>query len=288
MEVKPKRNCLRISVGAVIALLAAGAGADPIVADNFTLASGTGVATVNNTESSGVGTYSTIQGANGMSVTTVSGFGDGNVLSLANGTQTYYRQFDGATTLTLNSLLEHQTLRLAFDVRFNGSFAGADNFSFGFIDDSPANSVLYANVDLSSSGGTLSELRYRTGSFNMSDAAGSTIFGSPFTEPSTVSGQAYLLQLDITKQTDGGFLVEYFRDGLLAGSTLQGTSSNFTTTAGGLAISGIAFRHSQTPNVVTYLDNVTVAVIPEPLTGIFFLGGGAMLAYRRRWYRVLT
>lgn len=254
--------------------------ADLLAADNFTGSSGTGVGSVANTESTGVGTYTTIQGVNGMSVTTVSGFGNGNVLSLANGTQTYYRPFDGAATLTLNSLTAGQKLSLSYTARFDGSFGGADNFSFGFVNFGSPNSILYANVDLSATGGTASEFRYRTGSFNMSDAG--LAFGSVFTNPTSVSTTSYQLELSVTRQVDNAYLIEYLRDGVLYGSTTQTNGSTFANAVAGLAITGVAFRHSQTPGVVSYLDDVTVAVVPEPFTSLLFLGGGALLIGARR------
>lgn len=265
-----------------LALLGCSARADLLASDNFTGSSGTGVGSVANTESTGVGTYTTVQGANGMSVTTLSGFGNGNVLSLANGTQTYYRPFDGASTLTLNSLTAGQTLRLAYTARFDGSFGGADNFSFGFVNFGSPNSILYANVDLSATGGTQSEFRYRTGSFNMSDAGLS--FGTLFTNPTSVSTTSYNLELSVTRQVDNAYLIEYLRDSVLYGSTTQTNGSTFANAVGGLNITGVAFRHSQTPGVVTYLDEVTVAVVPEPFAGLLFLSGGALLIGGRRWF----
>lgn len=270
----------------ILAALLSGrhAQADILAADNFTASSGTGVGTVNNTESAGVGTYTTVQGANGMSVTTQSGFGNGNVLSLANGTQTYYRPFDGGSTLTLNSLSAGQTLSLSYTARFDGSFGGADNYSFGFVNFGSPNSILYANVDLSTVGGTQSEFRYRTGSFNMSDAG--LTFGNIFTNPTSVSTTSYNLQLNVTRQVDNAFLVEYLRDGVLYGSTVQTNGSTFASAVGGLAITGVAFRHSQTPGVVTYLDDVSVSVVPEPVTGVLFLGGAALLIGGRRRFAI--
>ena len=241
--------------------------ADSLAADNFTASTGSWVGVVNDAESTGVGTYTTIQGANGMNVTNLAGFGSGNCLSLTNGTQTYYRPFNGATNLTLNGLATGQVLRLSFEVRFTGGFGGADNFSFGFVNFGTTNSILYANVDLSSVGGTSSEFRYRTGSFNLSDAG--TTFGSSFTEPTTVSASNYVMQLEVTKTTNGSFTIDYYRDQALAGSTTQTNGSTFATTVGALAISGIAFRHAQVPGLISYLDQVSVTLSsPEtPATG---------------------
>ena len=254
-----------------------------LVNDNFTLSSGTGVGTVNNTSASGVGTYSTILGTAGMSVTTISGFGSGNVLSLANNTNTYFRAFDGAASLTLGGLAANETLSMSFDVRFVGTFGAAQNFSFGFIDNDPANSVIYANVNLNSGS---SEFRHRAGSFNMSDA-GATIPSSGWTEPATISGNSYSFQLGVTKQENGDYLIEYYRDGALVGSNTEAGNGTWATSMANTAISGIAFRHSQTPGLVTYIDNVTVAssAIPEP-SAFALLGGagvlGLALVRRRR------
>lgn len=258
-----------------------------LIDDNFTLSSGTSVSTVNNTESAGVGTYTTVQGSplTSMSITTVSGFGDGNVLRLANGAQTYFRPFDAGSTLTLNALGVNQTLRVSFDIRFDGGFGGADNFSFGFVNVSTPNSILYANLDLSAVGGLASEFRYRTASFNMSDNIASTIVGGGWTEPATVSTAAYTMQLDVTKQDGGGFLLDYYRDGSIVGTSSQSVSSAFAVNAGGLAISGVAFRHSNLPGVTTYIDNVNasyVSSVPEPSTGAALLSAGIVVLWVSR------
>lgn len=252
-----------------------------LINDNFSLSSGTWVSSVTSTEASGVGTYSDIFGANGMAVTTVSGFGNGNVLALTNSSAvTHYRAFNDAETLTLNSLAADETLRLTLDIRYFGNFGGADNFSFGFVNRGSPNSILYANLDLNSSGGTSSEFRYRVGSFNMSD--GGLITGSSFTESNTVSAVNYSLQLDITHQLAGGFVVDYYRDGSLIGTHTAVDGSAFDTAMGDVSITGIAFRHSQTPGLITYIDNVNVSVVPEPATGLLLLSGAAILFYRRR------
>ena len=257
-----------------LALLSPGlsARATILVQDNFTNSSGSGVALVSDTEAVGTGSYATILGSNGMTVTAVAGFGSGNVLSLANGTQTYHRPF---SSLTFDSLAAGQTLSLSFDLRFaTGSFSGADNFSFGFISDTAPASLLYANLDLSASGGLTSEFRYRTGSFNMSDNAASVILpGGSFTEPSTAVDTNYALALSITREVEGGYTIEYFRDSVLRGSTTLANGSPFALATAGTPITGIAFRHSNTPNIITYLDNVTVAVIPEPVSGLLVLFG---------------
>lgn len=255
-----------------------------LVNDNFTNSSGTNVGTVNNTQAAGVGTYSTIQpgAGTGMSVTTVSGFGSGNVLGFANNNNTYYRGFNGSTTMTLNSLAVNESLSLSFAIRFDGSFSGADNFSFGFVGQSPANSVLYSNLDLSASGGYASEFRYRAGSFNMSDTTGTVVVGSGWTEPATVSTTAYNFELSVTKLAGGAFSIEYFRNGALTGSANVASGSGFVTAMGDTTISGIAFRHSNLPNVLTYIDNVSVVTVPEPSVALLMLGGLGLVFLRRR------
>lgn len=256
-----------------------------LASDNFVLSTGINVGSVTNTQASGVGTYTTILGTGGMSVTTVSGFGTGNVLSFSNSTNNYYRAFNDSTSLTLNSLGVNHKLTMSFDVRFDGSFGGADNFSFGFVNTATPNSILYANLDLSALGGTPSEFRYRTTSYNMSDAG--IIVGSSFTEPTTTSTTAYTFELSVTKLANNGFLLEYLRDGVLIGSTTQAANSAFATTVGNLAISGIAFRHSQTPGVTTYIDNVTaMVVVPEPWHAGIALAGLTVLVVLRRRSRI--
>jgi len=266
----------------VLPLLCAGSLAAPghaavLVNDNFTNSSGTNVGTVNNTEAVGVGTYSTVLGTNGMSVTTLSGFGSGNVLSYANNTNTYYRAFDGAATMTLNGLAIGETLSVDYNVRFDGgTFAAAQNFSFGFVNTASPNSILYANMDLN--GGT-SEFRYRSSSFNMSDA-GQTM-GTSWTQPAAVSTTSYEFGLAVTRQA-GSYLLEFSLNGSVVGSSTLLNSSTWITAMGGVDITGIAFRHSQTPGLTTYIDNVVVAVVPEPSTVVLALGGLGLVFFRRR------
>jgi len=279
---KPMTRDIAACMGVLLLTVGFSAHAE-LINDNFTLSSGTWVSSVTSTESSGVGTYSDIFGANGMAVTTVSGFGNGNVLAFTNSSAvTHYRGFNDAETLTLNSLAANETLRLTLDIRYVGNFGGADNFSFGFVNRTTPNSILYANLDLNAAGGLSSEFRYRTGSFNMSD--GGLIVGSSFTESNTVSGVNYSLQLDITHQLAGGFVMDYYRDGSLIGTQTAIDGSAFDTAMGDVSITGIAFRHSQTPGLTTYIDNVLVSVVPEPATGLLLMSGAAFLFYRRRLF----
>lgn len=278
-------------IAAAFVSLTVAAHAATLASDNFTLSSGTNTGTVSNTSSSGIGTYTTIQGTTGMSV--VNGatlptqpFGSGNVLSLGNNTNTYYRAFNGASTLTLGSLTEDQTLSLSFDIRVAGTVStSAQNFSFGFVNTaSTVNSVLYANVNLN--GGT-SEFRYRASSFNMSDA-GTQLPGTAFwTDAKVISTNSYNFQLDVTKQSNGSYLIEYYRNDSLLGSTTEAGNSVWATAMAGVDITGVAFRHSQLPGLTTYLDNVSVSVstIPEPSTYAFLGGVGALglaLTQRRK------
>lgn len=265
-----------LSVSAFCLTALASGHAAVLVDDNFTNSSGSNVGTVSNTESVGVGTYTTIQGTTGMTVTTISGFGTGNVLSLANNTNTYYRPFDGAVTLSLDDLAAGESLSMSFNIRFDGgTFAAAQNFSFGFVNQSTPNSILYANVNLNAGG---SEFRERSGSFNMSDA-GSQV-GSSWTQPTTVSTTSYTYGLSVTRQ-GSDYLVSYS----LNGASIAGSSQTFTAAQlamEGTDITGIAFRHSQTPGVITYLDNVMVSTVPEPAGAVLALAGLGMVALQRR------
>ncbi len=243
--------------------LAGPAEAGSLASDDFTSSVGVNTGVVNDAEGPGAGTYTTIFGSHGMSVVTLGGFGIGNVLSLTNANWCYYRPFNGATNFTLNSMATGHTFSLWFSIRMVGNLTsgGADNFSVGFVGDSSSNSIVYANLDLSSAGGTVSEFRYRTGSALMSDA-GLIVGGYTWTEPSTVSQSNYTMQLTVTRQTNG-FTLGYFRDGVLAGATTQTNGSTWVAAVGNLSISGIAFRHAQVPSAVTYLDNVNVAAPAE-------------------------
>lgn len=260
-----------------------------LVNDNFTLSSGSNVGTVSNTSSSGVGTYTTIYqqpaAGLGMTVTTVPGFGSGNVLSLGNNSNTYYRAFDGGLSLKLADLAIDQSLSLSFTARFNGEFASAQNFSFGFVNFTTPASILYANVDLNSG---VSEFRYRSGgsgAYNMSDA-GTQYDNATWSEPTTVSGTSYTFGIEVIRLVDDitgseprpAFSVKYIRDGSVV--------SSMTMLAGTSSITGIAFRHGQVPGLITYLDDVlvTTSAIPEPATFAFLGGIGALglAALRRR------
>ena len=259
------------AVAGSLLVLGFNAHADTLASDNFTLSSGTNLSMITDTESSGVGTYTVIQGTNttALSITNITGFGTGNVLRWPGGGETYFRAFNSGTTLTLNSLATGETLRLAFDIRFAGFFSAADNFSFGFVSTSTPNSIVYANLDLNSGGGFASEFRYRTNSFNMSDNIASTIIGSTFTEPVSVSSTGYAMKLEVTRQTNG-FRLDYHRDGLLTGTTTGLTASAFVSTMSTASISGIAFRG--VVGLTTYIDNLLVERtlnLPTPaITGV--------------------
>jgi MYXO-CTERM domain-containing protein len=165
------------------------------------------------------------------------------------------------------------------DIRFDGgTFAAAQNFSVGFVADATTdNSILYANLNLNAGS---SEFRYRTGSFNMSDA-GSTV-GTSWTEPTTVSATSYLLALSVTR-VGTGYTVDYSRDGNSLKNETYLTGSAWETAVAGADMTGIAFRHSQTPGVTTYLDNVSVTIVPEPTSGLLaIVSVGGLLLRRRR------
>ena len=250
----------------VIACAGMDARADTSLAsDNFTLSFGTNLSTIANTESTGVGSYTVIQGSptTTLSVTNISslGFGVGNSLRWSNGGQTYYRAFNGGATVKLNDLAVGETLRLAFDLRFAADLSTADNFSFGFISFPQPTSIAYANLDLYDAGtGRSSEFRYRTGSFNEGDL-GSQI-NSTFTEPATAIGTPYAIKFDVTR-LNNGFQLAYYRDGALVVTTTGITASVFVTSVGNTNITGVAFRG--VPLAVTYIDNLQVVrALPTP------------------------
>lgn len=248
---------LAVLLGSMLALNFS-ARATMLADDNFTLSVGTNLSTITDAESSGVGTYLVIQGTptNNLTVTNITalGFGNGNVLKWEGGGQTYYRPFNGGSTFTLNNLATGETLRVSFDIRFAGSLASGDNFSFGFVHrDVPSNSIVYANLDLNSGGGYVSEFRYRTGTYNMSDLG--VQINSTFTDVATVSGTGYNMELAVTRLTNG-FRLAYSRDGSLVGTTTGLTASAFVTAVGNLAMSGIAFRGIV--GAATYLDDLQI------------------------------
>jgi len=248
---------LGVLLGSMLALNL-NARATMLADDNFTLSVGTNLSTITDAESAGVGTYLVIQGTptNNLTVTNITalGFGNGNVLKWEGGGQTYYRPFNGGSTFTLNNLATGETLRVSFDIRFAGSLASGDNFSFGFVHrDVPSNSIVYANLDLNSGGGYFSEFRYRTGTYNMSDLGAQ--INSTFTDVATVSGTGYNMELAVTRLTNG-FRLAYSRDGSLVGTTTGLTASAFVTAVGNLAMSGIAFRGIV--GAATYLDDLQI------------------------------
>ena len=112
----------------------------------------------------------------------------------------------------------------------------------------------------------------------MSDNINGIVIGSTFTEPATADDANYRFTLDVLKQISGGYQISYYRGSTLVASTTQGPTSGFATTMGTTPITGVAFRHSNTPGVLTYLDNVSVSqVIPEPSTGIVMLSAFVLL-----------
>lgn len=238
-----------------------------LAADNFTLASGTNLYTMTDTESAGVGTYTVIQGTptNVLSVTNITGFGSGNVLRWPGGGQTYYRAFNSGASFALNSLATNETLRLSFDIRFAGSLNAADNFSFGFISFPQPTSIAYANVDLYDAGtGLNSEFRYRSASFNLSENG--TQINSTFTEPAVALGTSYAMKLEITRLSTG-FRLDYYRENTLTGSTTGLTASAFVTAVGGTNITGVAFRGITTATI--YIDNLLMErTLPLPTPAI--------------------
>jgi len=254
-----KKATPRARLPLLIALvLAAGAAhASSLVSDNFTASSSGWTGVVTDTESAGVGTYRAVFGTNGLSVATnLSGFGSGNALAITNSTHTTYRSFNDAATLTLNSLATNETLRIAFDIRFDGNFGGSQNFSLGLVNTTAPSSIVYANVDLRTNGTPQSEFRYRSGSFNMSDAG--LIIGSyNWTEPLCESHSNATMKLEVTRVTNG-FTISYFKDGAVAGALTQTNGSVWANAMANTNITGIAFRHSQVPGLLTYLDNVEV------------------------------
>lgn len=254
--------------------------------DNFTLSSGTNVGSVINTQASGTGTYQTIQGSNGMTVTTSGSFGSGNILGLGSNSNTYYRAFNGASAFSLASLATGETLKMSFNVFFTAGTIIADNFSFGFVN-TTANSgagysVLYVNADLAGDtpSARASEFRYRSNSYNMSDNIASTIIGTSFTEPVTQTNTSYLFQLEVTKLAVDSYKIDYYRDATLVQSLTQ-NSGGFVTDAASQNITGIAFRYASLPGITTYMDNVSVTLVPEPHSMALLAFGAVALLLRR-------
>lgn len=249
----------KLTLNAVLGSLLAfslNARAITLASDNFSLAVGTNLSTVTDTESAGVGTYTVIQGtpSTALSITNFTGFGSGNVLRWPGGGQTYYRAFNGGAAFALNNLATDETLRLSFDIRFAGSLNGADNFSFGFISFPQPTSIAYANLDLYDAGtGLNSDFRYRSSSFNLSENGAQ--INNTFTEPATVLGTGYAMKLEVTRLATG-FRLDYYRDNTLVGSTTGLTASAFVTAMGGTNITGIAFRGIATATI--YIDNLLV------------------------------
>lgn len=99
------------------------------VSDNFTNSVGTNVDVLPDTEAVGVGSYENILTNFGLSALTVSGFGDGQVMSM--GGATTYRAFNGAATFSLDSMAVNETLSLTFDLQFDFDPSEALSWNFG-------------------------------------------------------------------------------------------------------------------------------------------------------------
>jgi hypothetical protein len=197
-----------------------------------------------------------------------------------------YRAFDGATTLTLNSLAANQTLSLSFNVGYQADPTAS--LSFGFVDNTGPNSVVYVNQSLVGASNA-SKFRYRTGSAFMSAASPSVaidLTNGVWTDADTLASTSYTLQLDVTKLANGNFQLDYSRDNSLVKSLTVLSTDTWVTSVGGTAITGIAFRNESANSANIFIDNVLVSVsaIPEPSTYALLLGGltlGVVVLRRR-------
>ncbi|MFA7344772.1 MAG: PEP-CTERM sorting domain-containing protein [Terrimicrobiaceae bacterium] len=249
-----------------------------LVNDNFTNSTGSSVSTVNNTESIGVGTHNMINGSNALSVVTPSFFGSSKALQMNVGSGNVdYRAFDGATTLTLNSLAVGESLTLSFDVGFNADPTA--NLSFGFVNTTTPNSVIYVNEALTAS---TSNYRFRSSSAFMSAGSGSAI-GSNWTASDTAQSTSYHYELEVTKLTGGDFQLDYLVNSGLVNSQTVLASSTWVTTMGGVDITGVAFRNESAGSASLFIDNISVITVPEPSTWVLAaLGLTSVMVFRRR------
>ncbi|RYD30007.1 MAG: hypothetical protein EOP87_17315 [Verrucomicrobiaceae bacterium] len=186
-----------------------------LIDDNFTNSSGASV-NMGNTQAVGVGTYENIQGNNdNLTITTVSGFGSGNVLQIGNNANTYFRAFNGGSSVKLSALTTGQTLTMSFDFRTTGD-TNAQNFGFGFLNSDSA--IAFVNLDARSTT-PISEFKYRPspGGFNMS-TGGTSI--STWTDVITPSANNNI-EFSITR-TEVGYLLRYLLDGTEISSTTNG------------------------------------------------------------------
>ena len=67
------------------------------------------------------------------------------------------------------------------------------------------------------------------------------------------------MELIVTKQS-GGYDLQFLRDGIITGTQSPTNGSPFTLAMTNATITGIAFRHSQTPSAITFIDDVSVTI----------------------------
>lgn len=264
-------------------LLSIHAHAISLANDNFTLSNGTNASSISNTEASGVGTYVLTQNSDALSVVNPSFFGSSNALQTNQGTFVSYRAFNEDSTLTLNSLNTGESIILNFDVGFNAN--PNNSLSFGFVNQAgDINSIAYASISLLDTN-TSKGFMYRPGSTAMGSGLGTVIADDRWSESDIAPLVSYNFELEIQKESDGGFTLSYRRDRSPIHSLTVTSSDTWATTMGGVDITGVSFRNeSGAAGSDMVIDNLTVVVVPEAGTYALMVTGfcGIVAFWMRR------
>ena len=276
------RRMKPLITGLLSVILGGTAFAATYASDNYTDATvPTGGATVSNAESTGVGSYRRLyDGGSVYSVGTVDGFGSGNVLTLSNGSSTHSRALNSSTAFSLASLAVGDVVSMSFDMRLTGTLTAGRSFSFGFLNE--AGSGTQSSIAYGMVGETGGEFRRRDTSWNMSTTSnnGGGRIGDAFTGGGLAVDTNYNLGISITKEGENSYTLRYVQNG----TTIATVLSNPLTSTAGKDITGIGFRWSETPGVVTHIDNVLVTVdaVPEASSAALVMAAGMAGLLRRR------
>ena len=280
-------RCMKPLITGLLSVILGGtAFAATYASDNYTDATvapdGT---TMANTEAPGVGSYRRVfDGGSTYAVGTVDGFGSGNVMTLTDGNSTHVRTLNSSTGTSLSALGVGSVVGMSFDMRLAGTLAESRSFSFGFLNDVSATQSSIAYALVGAAGG---EFKRRNTSWNMSTSNndGGGRAGATFTGGGLAVDTNYTMRFTITKESGGLYTLRYFQsvDGGEETMIVE-TASSLTTTVTGREITAVGLRWSETPGVVTYIDNLvmTVDAVPEASSAALVMAAGMAGLLRRR------